>query len=331
MELANVSFIQPIIDGAKKAGINYHKIMQQSSLKYFDCSHPDNRLPLNAAHEFVASMAKKQGLENVANEFVSSIKLSALSEYGELIASAPTFYDALYFSEKYCDAILSNEVMRLKIHGNKAVFYHSFSNLDPFDYESFMQINFIYLLDAFVYLSSEGFCPDQIHCQSGFDPTVLDLFPQFKNTKIVLNQPHTAFIFNASELNNKVSDCDQAKSTLDILNAGSLNHKIGLLIDSYNNEFGAPNIDTMSTILGLSERTLRRRLHEENTSFNEIMSSWRVRKSIELLEQTSHSVSDIAQRLHYTNANNFTRAFKKMFKVSPVNYRDNCMSDKLVH
>ncbi len=47
----------------------------------------------------------------------------------------------------------------------------------------------------------------------------------------------------------------------------------------------------------------------------------RRRDSIRLLQATSLTVAEIADRLGYTAAGNFTRAFRKWTGVSPAEYR----------
>lgn len=47
----------------------------------------------------------------------------------------------------------------------------------------------------------------------------------------------------------------------------------------------------------------------------------KMRQAARLLSDSSLSVSDIAERLGYTNAGNFRRIFKKYFRTTPIEFR----------
>jgi AraC-like DNA-binding protein len=114
------------------------------------------------------------------------------------------------------------------------------------------------------------------------------------------------------------------KLDLDIndLGIGNLSHKIELLIGSYIIGCKPPSIESVAQFLKLSERTLRRRLTEEGTTFAQILSSWRIRKSIGYLKNSDYSVNEIAHNLHYSCDSNYIRAFKRTFSVSPETFRE---------
>ena len=56
-------------------------------------------------------------------------------------------------------------------------------------------------------------------------------------------------------------------------------------------------------------------------TFGEYVAEVRVRKAKELLDDTDLSVADIAERLNFTNPQNFIRYFKKHEGVTPGQYR----------
>jgi AraC-like DNA-binding protein len=69
--------------------------------------------------------------------------------------------------------------------------------------------------------------------------------------------------------------------------------------------------------LGLSERTLRRRLSEEGTSFRNILVEARLAIGHELLSTAKLDVSTVAYRTGYSEPSSFVRAFTQHFGYSP--------------
>lgn len=82
-----------------------------------------------------------------------------------------------------------------------------------------------------------------------------------------------------------------------------------------------PDLPRLATLLGLSERTLKRRLHEEGTSFRALIAEIRQQRSMALLADPSLSLSDIAERLGFSDLSSFSQAFKRWFGVSPSQRR----------
>jgi AraC-like DNA-binding protein len=66
----------------------------------------------------------------------------------------------------------------------------------------------------------------------------------------------------------------------------------------------------------MSERTLKRRLAEQNTSYTELLDAARRTRALELLG-SSVSIEEVSARLGYSDAANFTRAFRRWTGQSP--------------
>ncbi|OBI10765.1 AraC family transcriptional regulator [Mycobacterium sp. E2462] len=73
--------------------------------------------------------------------------------------------------------------------------------------------------------------------------------------------------------------------------------------------------------LAMSERTLRRRLAEENTSFRELAEEVHRVLAEELLATGALTVEDVALRLGYAEATSFIAAFKRWTGTTPARYQ----------
>ncbi len=81
-------------------------------------------------------------------------------------------------------------------------------------------------------------------------------------------------------------------------------------------------IDTVAEILGMSRRSLQRRLAQQGLTYSKVLAETRLRRAVEWLEGTDKSVAEIAFDLGYTDGSNFTRAFRRQTGVSPQTFRD---------
>lgn len=83
-----------------------------------------------------------------------------------------------------------------------------------------------------------------------------------------------------------------------------------------------PTPDELASRLNISNRTLRRRLKDEGTSFKDIQNEVRMGTAQEYLRQTNLSIQEIAYNLGYSEVSNFHRAFKNWSHQTPGDYRE---------
>ncbi len=78
----------------------------------------------------------------------------------------------------------------------------------------------------------------------------------------------------------------------------------------------------MARRLGTSERSLRRHLSTENTTYRQILSSVRRERASYLLAETRMPIGEIAFVLGFSDAAVFSRAFRRQAGQSPVEFRN---------
>lgn len=84
---------------------------------------------------------------------------------------------------------------------------------------------------------------------------------------------------------------------------------------------GLCGIDEVATTLGISKRTLQRKLSDENTTFQKQLNNTREILAIHYLSNTDMSTNDIAYLLGYQELNSFLRAFTLWTGKSVSEYR----------
>ncbi|MFZ3183840.1 MAG: helix-turn-helix domain-containing protein [Pseudomonas sp.] len=100
---------------------------------------------------------------------------------------------------------------------------------------------------------------------------------------------------------------------------GGLNHRIGALLDSLPEQY--PDIRWTAQHLKMTERTLRRRLAEEGSSYREIIDQTRQARAKRLLKNAQLSIEQISDLLGYTDASSFRHAFRRWTGQTPNAYR----------
>jgi AraC-like DNA-binding protein len=84
---------------------------------------------------------------------------------------------------------------------------------------------------------------------------------------------------------------------------------------------GVPSLATIAKRLGLSPRTLQRRLQDEKTTFGDLVDRIRSAAARQHLQGSRLSVSEIAYVLGYSDGRAFARAFERWTGTTPTGFR----------
>lgn len=84
---------------------------------------------------------------------------------------------------------------------------------------------------------------------------------------------------------------------------------------------GIPSIGQISEHMGMSNRTLTRRLSENGVTFRELIRKTQEEISKSLLNNSSRNIAEIAFETGFSEQSAFNRAFKRWTNQSPLEYR----------
>lgn len=87
---------------------------------------------------------------------------------------------------------------------------------------------------------------------------------------------------------------------------------------------GQPSKAETARALNMTERTLFRRLREENTTFKELLDKLREELAYEYLRQDELSLQRIADLLGFSSSSTFSRAFVQWTGKRPSDWREGC-------
>lgn len=97
---------------------------------------------------------------------------------------------------------------------------------------------------------------------------------------------------------------------------GRVERIVAELLDS-----GEVTLDAVAERLGIKPRTLRTRLTEAETSFNQVLADFRYRLARQLLATTDESIDEIVYLTGFSEPSTFYRAFKHWSGMTPIEYR----------
>ncbi|MEO8524992.1 MAG: helix-turn-helix domain-containing protein [Caldimonas sp.] len=84
---------------------------------------------------------------------------------------------------------------------------------------------------------------------------------------------------------------------------------------------GQASAQRLARLLGVSERTLQRRLQDVGRSFSDVVEDFRQEEAVRLMQDSRLPLVHIADRLGYAEQSSFTRAFRRWTGETPAAWR----------
>lgn len=84
---------------------------------------------------------------------------------------------------------------------------------------------------------------------------------------------------------------------------------------------GEPSLNTVSQTLGISSKTLSRKLKDEGAKYRDLLEQKRKELSVLYLRESDLALTEVAYRLGFSDVSNFNRAFKRWFGETPTEHR----------
>jgi AraC-like DNA-binding protein len=152
----------------------------------------------------------------------------------------------------------------------------------------------------------------------------------FGAARLRFGSPWNGFLYDAKRLETKLASADpslhlvlreHAERLLAELAPGdTLVEQVRAQVLSTLKE-GPLAASDVAAKMGVTRRTLTRRLRQQGTSFTQLLEDVRGQAAVHYLTATDHTVEDIAFLLGFSESSAFVRAFKRWHGVAPMAYR----------
>lgn len=162
-------------------------------------------------------------------------------------------------------------------------------------------------------------------------PENLDDYISAFNCPIHFNQPHNYITYKKEDLDRRTAKADESinrflverveEETRGIKLSGNkiVNDVESLIRDALPS--GIPGVEQIGQIMGMSRRTLTRRLSDNGLTFRDLIKRIQEEVSKDLLKNTARSIAEIAFETGFSEQSAFSRAFKNWTNQSPAEFR----------
>ena len=176
------------------------------------------------------------------------------------------------------------------------------------------------VVDCMRSIAGPGFCPVEMTFASSAVPCSAAL-DSFGNTRMLVGQPHTSMLVRSTDLERPCFQRIQTAVDPVVINwEFNFVSTLKNVIRPYLCD-GHPSIGQVAEIVGMSARTLQRRLQKSGLSYSSLLSEVRVDQASTLLSDSSIRIIDISVALGFGDQQNFSRSFKQATGMTPSQYR----------
>lgn len=329
--LTRAGGLRPLLEFLDEIGAPVQRLLREARLAPDLIDDADALIPVQFVRRFVELAASSQGIEHLGAVVAGRTSAFELAVMGPALRNAVTVYDYLQTGSRLIGQVSSGERFWMTLEFDR-VRFHLQRPGPPcqgrLHEDVYGLVLTVRMLRSFV---GQDWSPDEV-CVLAADRRVIGDPELFGDAVLLLGQPHSSFTMPFDLLQQPIQQSLREVRTVGHDRQGiepvmpvSFIDSVEALVSSLL-AADSLSVDNVADAAGMSTRTLQRRLRDCGRSYSDLVSHSRVRLASDWLSQTAMPVYEISAALGYTDAANFTRAFRRTTGVSPRRYRQQLLS-----
>ncbi|MDQ8935856.1 helix-turn-helix domain-containing protein [Acinetobacter rudis] len=318
-----------LLDVVSRWGYNAETLFAPFNFDSETLADPNFRIAAPVANELIKYALKLTGESSLGYQIGAQMRISIHGFIGYAIMTAGNISEALILANRFI--LLRMPFLQLyfsTFEENATLQLQCEIMLEPLRTEIILALTFgiVTMGKALTGMNELQFSTDfDFPKPQGFDK-YLKLMP---DSSFRFDQPHLISSFDKKYLGLKMVNADPIASQIAInqceaeLSAMGERRRLAMRVRDIltHSEQHYLNIESVASHLHMSDRTLKRQLAAEGTSFSNLVDEVRYRHATSLLSRTDYSLEQIADELGYSDVANFSRAFKRWSGRSPSSWR----------
>ena len=316
-----------LLDVVSRWGYNDVSLFEPFGLNSEQLAHPDTRIPIDIANGLVQRALELTGEHTLAYHLGTQMRISIHGFIGYAIMTATNTTEALVIASRFIQLRMPFLQLYFSTFSDKATIEVKCNiDLQP------LRNEIILALTIGILTMGNALTGKDLNSDIDLDfamPLGFERYLERINATLRFNQPHLISSFDKQYLGLPMVHADPISSQLAINQCETelsalgerrrLSMKVRDILSSQDQHY--LGIEAVAEKLFMSDRTLKRQLAAEGTSFSTIVDEVRYRRATSLLSRTDYTLEQIADELGYSDVANFSRAFKRWSGRSPSNWR----------
>jgi AraC-like DNA-binding protein len=312
---------------ARSVGLDPARILTNAGLAVADLAVPDKWVPAAVVSRVLERSANESGVEDFGLRMAGLRRLATLGPLSVVLSQEPDLRSALGLLCRYEHSYNEALRMRLDEDGDLATMRLWFEFGEPAPTRQATELATAALLGIVRELLGRQWEPLSI-CFTHRAPESLDGHRAVFGPRLQFGHEFSGLVFYAVELDaaNTASDpllrpyADQLRQALGAPPAATVTGQVTQLVEMLL-PVGRCSTHHVARSLGVTQRTLHRKLAAEGQSFSAIVHTTREALAERYLSADRYSQTDVSELLGFTAPSAFSRWFRQRFGVSPTEWR----------
>jgi AraC-like DNA-binding protein len=329
---ASIPALRQYLQMAERAEVDVRSILDAAGLTQSVVSDNTQRIPLEQFEDILQGLINASGDPLFGFHTSEFIEPAFYSVHGYITLNCSTLKETLATIPVYEKIVGDMGVSDVQSQGDSTVLRWNSQLTNPL-VKRHVRENIICSWFRFTetFLRVEG-SPNEIWFEHEAPESIeqLEEYQTLFGCEVLFSRPYTGIWIDNAKLNEPIAQADEkllhalfdhASQLLSEIDKGSsLAEQIkSMLRLTLNNQI--PSSELIADKLGISVRTLQRKLGEEGTSYKAVLSDLRKELALHYVKNTSLSLEVIAAKLGFSETRSFYRSFKQWTGTTASTYR----------
>ncbi len=323
-------FLTALLDALSDVGKQIDPLLREHGMFRSQLDTPYDVVPLHRYVALVEHAAAKFQRSHLGLDMGTAFGLAELGPLYALLRASGNLRGALDCLVLFQSRLQSRTLFESRVEQDRTTYFYRIEEERVWPRVQDSEFAISGYANIVRQLTSANWAPMEVHFEHSIAGRK-ERLSQYFRAPVLGNQLANALVINNEDLDKvfptAVPSEDQKLRTilewhlLDLMGPESAPSEsfVSLTKDIISRWLGRTHIDcaTVAAELKLSERSLRRRLTDEGTSFRELLQDARKERAQTILSKPSISLAIAAEQLGYSDTAAFSRAFKEWTGVSP--------------
>lgn len=322
---------EKIVKAVVARGITAESLYQSVNFDPTVLEDPDTRMPFVQLVAMYEKAAELTGDDDFGLHIGESVDLSAFDVVGYCALNSSTLGAAFARVARYHSIWTDGALFTLESENETSAVVYSYVERPNSETRQDTEMTLATVTTLCRRIATPDFGPTLVEFQHAA-PADLSEHQRLFNCPMNFNTHANRLSFPSSFLSLPIAKADASLCALLDRHAEELLVKYpprDSLIDQVRNviaeEFrgGEASLERVADRLGLTPRTLQRKLQEVGTSYNDVLDQLRRQLAMRYLREPRMAICEVAYLLGFSESSSFHRAFKRWTGLTPKDFRSN--------
>jgi AraC-like DNA-binding protein len=309
--LADISVLIPFVEYFHAVGGNAAPILDEERVPQQTLDRGEGKITKVQLYRVVDAMARAEDFGYQVGQLYQPKDMGKL---GEALLQSSTLMDALVTLQSYVHQWVEGSQVLLREDGDSIwLIDRGTDGLSPFRNHTGQATVFLFT-NIVRTVAGEQWSPKKARTEANYIDA-LHIYQDFSETEFFYQAGENAIQIPKGLLSRPISTSKNQEVRL-AEQPLNIHQRLKLMIQTHLHAGTLLSAHDAAEITGMASRSFQRQLSEHGVSYRHLLDRVRYERATELLAQDC-KIAEIAELLHYSGANNFNRAFKRIAGCTP--------------